>query len=554
MAEKGAERMLSGEIPASVLDKIPTGIYCSDFSGTFLYGNRMAEEIIGYKREEIVGKNFLKLNLLSPKDMLRATKLLAMNRAGKPTGPDEFMLKRKDGSKRIVEITTNVVDIDGKKIVFGMVEDITGRKNMERELRESEEKYRFLLEGTQEMILVLSRSGKVLFINNNTLKKLGYGKEEVVGKSVANFLSKGSIKKALYALAQEFLGRPQKAMEVEVKEKSGGLRTFRISEASTPVHENGKMTGILITGYDITEQRKNEEDIRKSEEKFRNIFGEMPDAAVILDMKGTLLESSREAERLSGYSKEELIGKNLFLTNILDTKSKAIAVKSLALRFSGKGSPNLSLVIRKKDGKRIPLEINSQIIDYMGKKAALIILRDVSDRERVEKELRESEKRLNDILMSSADWIWEVGRDGKYTFASGKVKEIMGYSPGEIIGKTPFDLMEKEEANRVRKVFQETMSKKKPITDLENWNVRKDRRKVCLLTNGTPITDEKGNILGYRGVDKDITERKIREEELKTRADELEKFSKLGVGRELRMIELKKRIRELEDKLKERRP
>jgi PAS domain S-box-containing protein len=117
----------------------PIGIYFSDFNGTLLYGNKKAEEIIGYKREELTGKNFLKLKLLDPKEIGKAMKLLVLNKLGKATGPDRFALNRKDGTKSIVEIRTRITTVGGKKVVLGMVEDITERKRMDEELKEAQE-------------------------------------------------------------------------------------------------------------------------------------------------------------------------------------------------------------------------------------------------------------------------------------------------------------------------------------------------------------------------------------------------------------------------------
>ncbi len=130
--------------------------------------------------------------------------------------------------------------------------------------------------------------------------------------------------------------------------------------------------------------------------------------------------------------------------------------------------------------------------------------------------LRESEKRFKDISFSMADWIWEVDEKGVYTYCSDKVQNVLGYSVDEIIGKTPFDFMDHEEAEKIKNIFKQILEQKKPIKDLENWNINKDDRKICLLTNGIPILDENGNITGYRGVDKDITERKKAEDIQKT--------------------------------------
>jgi PAS domain S-box-containing protein len=133
-------------------------------------------------------------------------------------------------------------------------------------------------------------------------------------------------------------------------------------------------------------------------------------------------------------------------------------------------------------------------------------------RKRVEATLREAERKFQDIVLSSADWIWEVDKDGRYTFVSGRVKEILGYEPDDLLGKTPFELMPDEEAKRISEVFGKIALDKKPIIDLENWNLTRQGDRVCLLTNGVPVFDNSGELTGYRGVDKDITERKQAEE------------------------------------------
>ncbi|MCP4150646.1 MAG: response regulator [bacterium] len=127
--------------------------------------------------------------------------------------------------------------------------------------------------------------------------------------------------------------------------------------------------------------------------------------------------------------------------------------------------------------------------------------------------LRRSEQRFKDISYSMADWIWEIDKNAKYILAAGKVKELLGYEPDELLGKTPFDFMPQEEKRRLSPIFEKIAAAKEPIFDLENWNLTKFGEEVCLLTNGVPILGENGELLGYRGVDRDITDRKRAEEE-----------------------------------------
>ena len=122
-----------------------------------------------------------------------------------------------------------------------------------------------------------------------------------------------------------------------------------------------------------------------------------------------------------------------------------------------------------------------------------------------EKALRESEARFKDVSLSMADWIWETDEKDRYIYASGRVNGVLGYEPEELLGKTPFDFMPEEEARRVEGAFRESTSKRQPIVDLKNWNLKKDGTRICLQTNGVPVIDEAGELSGYRGVDKDIT-------------------------------------------------
>lgn len=137
---------------------------------------------------------------------------------------------------------------------------------------------------------------------------------------------------------------------------------------------------------------------------------------------------------------------------------------------------------------------------------------EIAERERAEEALRESKKRLEDIIFSLSDWVWEIDRHGRYTYSSSRGSDILGRTTDEILGKRPFDFMERDEAKKISAIFSEMMRKKEPIKDLENWNIARNGKEVCLLTNGVPILDREGNLKGYRGVDKDITERKQAEE------------------------------------------
>jgi len=126
--------------------------------------------------------------------------------------------------------------------------------------------------------------------------------------------------------------------------------------------------------------------------------------------------------------------------------------------------------------------------------------------QKAHEDLRKSEERFRNLTEITSDWIWEVDKNGFYTYVSPKIQDILGYEPEEIIGKTPFDLMPPAEANRVSKFFNSIVASRKTFDCLENLNLHKNGHPVVLETSGIPTFDADGEFIGYRGIDRDITE------------------------------------------------
>ena len=141
--------------------------------------------------------------------------------------------------------------------------------------------------------------------------------------------------------------------------------------------------------------------------------------------------------------------------------------------------------------------------------------REVAERRSAEEALRESETRFRALVESSSDWIWEVDAEGFCTYASPKVEDILGYKPEVIVGRQPFDVMPPEEAKRVGELFRAHAAGGQPFVRMENTACHRDGRLVVLETNGVPIRDEAGRLRGYRGVNRDITDRKQAEQALR---------------------------------------
>ena len=157
---KGAEEALkeSEERLKVLFEFAPDAYYLNDLQGIFVDGNAAAEGITGYKREELIGKSFLTLQLLPPEEILKAAAVLAKNVAGQPTGPDEFTLNRKVGSQVTVEIRTFPVRINNQTLVLGIARDVTERKRAEEALRKAHDQLEIRVkERTAELTSVNER-------------------------------------------------------------------------------------------------------------------------------------------------------------------------------------------------------------------------------------------------------------------------------------------------------------------------------------------------------------------------------------------------------------
>ena len=140
-----------------------------------------------------------------------------------------------------------------------------------------------------------------------------------------------------------------------------------------------------------------------------------------------------------------------------------------------------------------------------------------------ENTLQKDEERFRTLVETTTDWFWEVDENTVYTYSSPKIRDILGYESEEVLGKTPFAFMTPEEADRVVHIFASHAKSRRPFQLLENTNIHKDGHPVVLETSGIPILDVNGVFRGYRGIDRDITERKRAEEELRKAHDEMEK-------------------------------
>jgi two-component system sensor histidine kinase/response regulator len=188
----------------------------------------------------------------------------------------------------------------------------------------------------------------------------------------------------------------------------------------------------------------------------------------------------------------------------------------------------------KKSGQIIDVDVSLSVVKDSDSNivGSIGVIRDITERTTMEQALRKSEERFRQVVENAKEWIWEVDANGLYTYSSPVVEKILGYKSEELLGKTHFyDLFHPDDRDELKKQAFEIFAKRDVLYEFQNRNLHKNSQAVWLSTSGVPILDNKGDLLGYRGVDIDITERKRIHEVLDSKQKNLESiFDATPVG------------------------
>jgi PAS domain S-box-containing protein len=283
---------------------------------------------------------------------------------------------------------------------------------------------------------------------------------------------------------------------------------------------------------------KTESQLRASEELYRSLFENAPVGIGIADRNGNLIEFNEAILKPGAYSPEDISK----IKNIKELYYDRKARDDVVARLNEHGFIDRAEVrFRRKDGQPYDCLLSLRPIIYKGKPCTQAIVQDVTRLKEIEKRLWASHEKFLSLVETTSDWIWEVDRTGAYIFSNQKVKEILGYDRHEILGKRPFDFMPPTEAQKIARIFRKYSKSRKPFSRLENINLHRDGYEVVLETSGVPVFDENGEYLGYRGIDRDITKRKLAEQVLEQINADLEKRVK---ERTTALSETNKQLRE----------
>ncbi len=289
-------------------------------------------------------------------------------------------------------------------------------------------------------------------------------------------------------------------------------------------------------------QQNQERDVSKGlEEKYRVLVeNSLQGLSIVQDDRFIFCNNALAA--MTGYSVKELLAFPSSI-DLVHPDDKTTVYNRHQDRIAGKPVPTSHVHrIIKKDGSIGWVEVNAIALEFNRRPAVQVVNMDITDRRNAEIALQKSEARFRSLLETTSDWVWEIDRNGFFTYVSPKAKDLLGYESEEIIGKKASDFIAKEEAALVSTFFEDILKSCQPFSGVQHINRSKDGREIVLETNGAPLLDPYGNLLGYHGISRDITYRKQAEEALR-RSEKLvsdiidgSPFPQMVIGKDHRII------------------
>ncbi len=519
--EENKEKLLrSEEKYRNLIDNILEISFILDFGGKVLFVSDQVYNQIGYKPREILGEPLD--DFLAPKYRKPLREILAENR--KSLIEIELEFETKTGPKKWFRVSGKAVKKAFGEYSFQIIAaNIHARKTAEEKLLESVQKTSFFIANIPLAYMEWNLDSVLVEWNGAAENIFGYSKSEAVGKRVDKLLMIDYKKTKADSVANQLIESPAGLNTTErYKTKNGDeivcdwyLRLVRA--------ESGESTGVIALARDVTHRAALEEEVRRSREWFKRLFEEAPDAYYLNDLKGSFIDGNEAAEKLIGYKKEELIGKNFAEFNILPPKSLPKALKNLSKHAFGVRTGPDELELRRKDGSFVNVEITAAPFKIDGKRYVLGIARDITEKIESKKLLAQREELLSTLMQTIPIPIFYKDLELRFIDGNEAFFEFFELKPSDIIGKTGFDIWDRDYAREFNEADLKTLNERSLQID-EYDLVDKFGNPRYLIDYKTVYYDEEARPAGLIGAVIDVTKQKETQKKLTEALAEKDRF------------------------------
>lgn len=475
--------------------------------------NPAAEAIFGYPVDHLTGESISRV-LDAPSENGRSEHILRtiINDLTHMDTYREMYGRRANGEVFPIEVKVTEVMSGRDTFYTGTFRDITERKEAEEALRRSEEHFRLLIENASDLITIISDNGIIQYQSPSLDRILGYLPEDMIGESLFAYIHPEDSASFIQVMTQLLrTGGTSPIIEFRCLHQDGSWRIHQ-AVANNLIRES-VIEGIVINSRDVTEQKSAEVALQETRNRFRDLFEGSPDAIFVEDYDGNVLDANPAACALHEMEHHELVGSNVMSLVPPDIRGSV----SLTLGEQGNGDSDylIESFSYTKSGRAIPVEIRANRIDYSGIEAMLLHVRDITERRKAEAAVRESETKYRTIIENIEEGYYEVDLEGSFTFVNDALTRIFGYPESELIGMNNRDYMPEETANQVFESYNQIFRTKQRGSLLDCEIIRWDGEKRITEVTSSPILNEADEVIGFRGIARDITEKKKAEQELR---------------------------------------
>jgi PAS domain S-box-containing protein/putative nucleotidyltransferase with HDIG domain len=478
-------------------------IFVHDLGGNIVDSNKQASDLFGYSQEEILS---LKIAGLHPPEALDVSRwaLDTVSRNGYVRFEIDFI--KKDGSVFPTEVSSSVFEIAGKKVVQGVVRDVTERKRAEEAIKDSEERYRTLQANIPVGVFRSSaEAGGYLISANPALAKMfGYaGPEKMYETRVADLYLNPADRKEFIAAVSSAGAVANYEAQFNRRDGSVFWGSLNARAVRGPNGEVAFFDGIL---EDITSRKETEDALAESEEKYRTLVEYATDGVVIVQDGRFKFVNAAMAE-IVGYDEPEELVDNEFMPYIAPEFKEMVREKHRNT-MAGVGTPLIfEIDILKRDDTKTPVELNSGVIQYEGRPAAIVTVRDLTERKRTEKRITYFSEFAKNIIESAQVGIYAVDRKGAVQIWNYGMESQFGVKADEVVGRNIFEAFPAIKEEPLGAGIKRALSAGESFEHdgLRHKTIKKGER--ILNTKINAMKDAAGEVVGAVVITEDVTDR-----------------------------------------------
>jgi len=417
------------------------------------------------------------------------------------------MNRMTDSDKTKEQLLNELKDL--RKKIVELEEIKNSPKNTEKQLKKSEQLYNLIFKNSSDIIGITTFSLNPVYIYiNPSIKSIGYKQEELLGKSPFDFIHPGDRKK-LFPLLKKYMNAKVKKLltgkestiteriEYRFKDKDGNWRNFQTT---------GNIVGnqLLFITRDITDQKKTEEALSKSQQEFASLFRSSPEALVYTDERSNILDINPRFTELFGYTLEEIKGRNID-DGMIHLPDKMKEGKRLGSIAKSKGYFKYETIRKKKDGTLFPVSIYGSNVSIDGQlKGMLVIYIDTTERKNILDKLRKSEEKYRNLFENMPGAYYRTDREGNLIMINPEGAKLFGYnSPENILGENIGQHLYFAPEER-KKYLEELEKNKGNLKDFELTLKKKDGSPLVISDTSHFYYNKEGNLAGVEGIFVDI--------------------------------------------------